>query len=296
MVLTQYTVGGHCRPTGQPRFLGPSLCTTSVCVLGFSHRGDAVGFLRKLILFALVAEMSWAAYEWWAQVNALMTYFSAPAAIVEVVSPARPVMAAVGSLGMRANTGPPSRRTENSPIRETSSLPAVMDFPTDAPTLAPIAGDDVSETAKRYLEEHRETWGLRPYHEFRPRVSTNPNGTNVIFSVFQDGLEVEGLTIDLSFSSEKSVASVVNLYRPVGRADVTGSSLSPSEVLANNEHYAANGSVDGARRVLDLAGNGATPELSYWIPVREKNTGRVTQGLFRASDGQFLREQLSFSN
>lgn len=244
-----------------------------------------MAFLRNIVLTALVFEAVWAGYEWWKQIHDLMALFAPPGAVAALqVTTTRPVLAAVAGMPF-PSMAVPTRRVGD---RMIASVPAFV------PTEIPLQNDVVLELAKQYLEEHRVAWQLRPYHEFRSQISNTPIGTHVIFTAQQDGVDIEGMTIDITYAADKSVSGIANLYQPLPRAETSGGQVEPAEAIAQiSDRYAINGSYDSARRVLAPPIPNGQPELAYWLPVKQLATGRTTQALFRASDGRFLREELT---
>lgn len=153
-----------------------------------------------------------------------------------------------------------------------------------------IAGATPLDVAKNFLEAHRAEWGLQPYHDFRPVEFSNPLGTKVKFSVYQSGVPIVDMGIQIEIGRDLSVKGVQNNYRPLAKADLSLRNLSAQQLMDRNQgRFELDGPTSSLSPVLFARPGKAEPEVAYLIPVRDrrKNSASV-QVLFRASDGQVL--------
>ena len=185
-------------------------------------------------------------------------------------------------------------------------LPLPTDFDDDelprmpAPDAAPVSGRKPASAlaaAQDLMKENRSRWGVQDFHELRPVVTEGPMGSRVKYSVYQDGLPIVGMEILVELDESHGVLNVENGYQSVRKVDVTQPGLSSEEAIARNSpRYEMDPvSTAGVSTILFYGSGMDEPELSYVVPVRERDGGASAQIIFRASDGQVLGRQNSRS-
>lgn len=174
------------------------------------------------------------------------------------------------------------------PRGEDGSAP---DAATSGSTYFPIQTS--REAADIYFNEHRAQWNIQDYHTLKPEFFESPLGTKVKYSVFQDGVPVVGLAIELDIGQDRRVTAAENTYLPVKKVDMNQPFLSHEEVIARQagRYTLDESSTAGVSRILYLAPGNDEPELSYVIPVHEAATKTAVSVIFRATDGQVLGKQ-----
>jgi hypothetical protein len=150
------------------------------------------------------------------------------------------------------------------------------------------------ESAREYLEAHREEWGLKAYHEFRPVEYRTPLGSYIKFSVFENGIPILNLDIEMELDKSLKVTTVKNNYRDISRT-VAREALPFTDIVKRVEaEYQTLTQDETQRPVLFVGEMSATPELAYVLDAKEKNGARrPVQLVIRASDGTILTQSFS---
>jgi Zn-dependent metalloprotease len=247
---------------------------------------------RKFFFVAIVAiGFVMAASEWWYQLNDMLSLFS-------VRSVSHPMDRREASLGPSRGHMPklaraPSLPTASAPTwgqnwgKDRSLASATPSEPLSSDFLA-----SAEQVADQFVKEHRDQWQIRPYHDLRPTTTQSGQGASVKYDVYQDGLAIMGMQIRVEVSADLQVTGVNNQYRPLARADLGQSVMSPDEVLDTvSDRYVADAEGHSPSNIL-ISGASQELELAYLIPLRTKGeNGQAVQVLFRASDGRELGPQ-----
>jgi hypothetical protein len=131
------------------------------------------------------------------------------------------------------------------------------------------------DVADQFVKAHREEWQLQPYHELRGSLLLSPEiGTKVKYSVYQDGVLILGLDIEVDVGSDLKVQAFQNNYRPVVHIDFQKNRYLTAEQVAGKA---------SVEKMLYVNSVSAIPELVYFIRMDE-----VWKGMFRARDGKML--------
>ena len=156
-----------------------------------------------------------------------------------------------------------------------------------------IRGRTPMETASKFLESSKLE--IPEHYELRPEVTRTPLGPLVTYEVYQDGIPILGMRIELRMNRDMELVESDLEYRALPKAD-TDPRLSPEEVAeAARSRYQfvvdpAYGQHVG--KVLVARSETEAPELAYVIPM---NCGRLgsCQAVLRANDGQLLARSYS---
>jgi len=152
------------------------------------------------------------------------------------------------------------------------------------------------EIAEEYLVQHRDSLRLQPHHELRPEVYETPIGSTVRYGVFQDGLPIVGIGIEIQLDRDLAITRVNNEYRPLKKADLSEPMLTQEDVLekVSSRFVTDSDRVAQSSSLLYVEPGSDQPSLAYSVPVREMGKrSRSMQVLVRASDGQILRKSFS---
>jgi len=204
-------------------------------------------------------------------------------------------------LFFQMNTGrQPNTVGQNQPKGIHRTLKMVKREPTSREPLKQFGGRTPRETADNYVEAHREEWKLQAHHELRGEVSRSPLGSSVHYDIYQDGLPVVGVGIDIRMNRELQVVEVENGYRPLEKADTHVAQLPVEEIVkvaGDRYAYRADGPVQTESRILFASEAMTSPQLAVVVPlVKETDKGvQSYQVVFRATDGQFLGRTISRS-
>lgn len=156
-----------------------------------------------------------------------------------------------------------------------------------------LENDDSLLTANEYIELNRKALGIQKHHDLKPLIYSNPLGTNVKYTVFQDNIPVVGMGLLVRVGRDNSVLGIEHDYRPLEKADTAPSQkLSPDEIIsqANNRYALADKDLNSIPIILYAAPNSTKPQLAYVMRVVDQNASkpRVLQIVFRVEDGQIL--------
>jgi hypothetical protein len=147
------------------------------------------------------------------------------------------------------------------------------------------------EIARLYLEEHRKQWKLQDHHQFVPQESMSPLGSRVRFGIYQDGIQVLGMGIELMVKSTGEVREISNDYVPLHRwtGDVKDFVSEDSISAKLKDSYELDSSVPISRALVPVP---VSHDVEAVLVVSAKKIGRSeTQTLLvRASDGQILNK------
>ncbi len=172
-------------------------------------------------------------------------------------------------------------------VRPQLASPSPLSIPVPA-RLASTAG----EAAEKFLNDKRQEWGIREYHEMRPVTYETPMGTKVKYAAYQDGLPILGSELTLEVSGDRDVSLGQNSYQAVKKADTTQPVLEFNQVLERTGKYQLDMSAtSGVSKLLFIPPGSDEPELSYSMAVKENGSGPTENLIFRASDGQILGRQ-----
>jgi len=152
-------------------------------------------------------------------------------------------------------------------------------------------GRSAREVADKFIEAHRETWQIQAHHELRGDVTDSPMGSRVHYEVYQDGMPVIGLGIDIRLNRDLEVVDVENGYRPLEKADLNGRQLPVEEIVKEtSERYKMqpDGEIADAEslKILFASEASTSPEVALVLPLRKGL--QSYQVVIRASDGQLL--------
>ncbi len=182
----------------------------------------------------------------------------------------------------------------NLPARESANVEEATAPANDRP----VAAEDTPQAiTDRYLMEHGEELGLKPWHEMKPSVFQTPLGARVTYQVFQDGLPILGAELRMRLGRD-NVVHLESQYLPFERADVNPvSAIGTAQVqdLMKASNYLPDPSVgtEPARILIPVQGTNRA-ELAYVVSAREPGgSRRPVQILLRASDGQVLGKNYS---
>lgn len=162
-----------------------------------------------------------------------------------------------------------------------------------AASLPQYGGRTPREAADLFVEAHREEWKIQSHHELRSEVSRSPLGSSVHYDVYQDGIPVVGVGIDIRLDRELRVVDVENGYRPLEKADTSVAQLPVEQIVkeaGDRYAYRAEGPVETTSRILFASEAMTSPELAVVVPLIKQTDKGVQsyQVVFRATDGQFL--------
>lgn len=158
-------------------------------------------------------------------------------------------------------------------------------------------GSTPEEVAERYVDLHREVWGLKEYHRLHPTVFRTPLGTRINYAVYQGQVPILGMEVRIQIDRFLKVAKVENEYRPLARIDIP-ENLPKVEELVDRHldevfELDRRAGVSDAPVLVPVRGSDE-PVLAFVIPAKEKtNRRRPVQLLLRADDGQILRRSVS---
>jgi hypothetical protein len=144
--------------------------------------------------------------------------------------------------------------------------------------------------ADAYFEAHRAEWGLAPHHEFRSVSFENPLGTFVKYQVYQAGILVPGMEIQLRVDRQNEVREVQRYYRPLPAADLDQPRMEVEKVrsLAQDQYETLGGGESSLILFAAPGVFGQAPVPAFVFAVKDKRTSLMGQGVFRASDGALL--------
>jgi len=145
------------------------------------------------------------------------------------------------------------------------------------------------EIAKLFLEEHRKEWKLQPHHQFIPQESVNPTGARVRFGVYQEGLPVLGMGIELMVKSNGEVQELSNDYLPLNKWVGDEKEFVSLDTIsaALRDKYELDPSVAAGRALVPVP---ASDNVEPVFVLSGKRVGsKISQTiLVRATDGQIL--------
>jgi len=180
------------------------------------------------------------------------------------------------------------------PMREASRPAEPVHEANDRPVAAVDSPQGITD---RYLMEHGEELGLKPWHELRPSVFQTPLGARVNYQVFQDGLPILGAELHMRLGRD-NVVHLENQYLPLEKVDVNPKdAIDTAQVheLMKVSNYLPDPSVgtEPAKILVPVQGTNRA-ELVYVVSAREPGgSRRPVQVLLRASDGQVLGKNYS---
>jgi hypothetical protein len=239
--------------------------------------------MRKFIFSLVAIAVLLGAAEWCRQLVGMITFFS------EMSAP-RLALRSEASFGgvsvLPRMMALPGRRavTSLSDSSMFASAPVSADFEERA-----------RAAAERYLNERREEWKVRSYHEMHAQVFVTPLGATVKFTPFQDNLPVVGMDLELSVDRQLKVSLANSSYRPVPRVE-TRPEISVEEAMEKiSDQFTAEGEGHGATPVIFLPAGMENAELAYVVQARDKNK-RSANVTLRANDARVISVEYARTN